>query len=82
MSNSLSDKSRLTHTTDERRQIDARELADHLEFAREVLGGDSSLPEETRRELERSLGHAEAALRRAVAERTVFVRMRNLLGNN
>lgn len=48
-----------------------RELADWLEVLRGSLDSDRSLSAETQTELHESLGHAEAALRRAIAEKTL-----------
>lgn len=82
MPDSTPDRSRRSHTLCVERNIGMLDLADCLASARGSLGSDSSLPEETRDELKQSLEHAEAAIRRAVAEKTVFVRIKNLLDDN
>lgn len=82
MPDSTRDRSSGTHSLDEKRHIDMLELADCIAFARGSLGSDSSLPEETRREINQSLEYAEATLRRATAEKTIFVRVTELLTDN
>ncbi|MBO6689827.1 MAG: hypothetical protein JJ931_08120 [Henriciella sp.] len=82
MDNSPPDRSNQPQTLGEEQHIAMRDLADCLASARGTLGSDSSLPEETRYELKQSLEHAEAALRRAVTEKTVFLRIKMLLGDD
>lgn len=48
-----------------------RAIADWLEILRERAENDPDLTQITREEVLRSLGHAEAALRRALAEKCV-----------
>ncbi|MEL6859558.1 MAG: hypothetical protein AAFO74_14315 [Pseudomonadota bacterium] len=49
-----------------------RELVDWLDVVREALATDSKVSTETKAEIQMSLLHAEAALRRGLAERSQF----------
>lgn len=82
MPDSIPDRSKSVHPPEVERNIDMRELADCIANARGSLGSDSSLPEETRREINQSLEYAEATLRRATAEKSIFVRIKKLLSDN
>ena len=82
MDNATPDRRRRPQTLGEQQHISMRDLADCLASARGALGSDSSLPKETRNELKQSLEHAEAALRRAVTEKTVFLRIKGLLSDD
>jgi hypothetical protein len=82
MPGSIPDRSKSVHPPELERHIDMSELADCIANARGSLGSDSSLPEETRREINQSLEYAEATLRRATAEKSIFDRIKKLLSDN